>query len=310
MFPIPESFVRKQDAVHGAPGHAWLARLPAILAACARRWGLTLGPPLPNLTWHYVAAAVRADGTPVVVKACSPTGEFARQVAALRLCAGHGAARLLAQAPEHEVMVLERLLPGTPLTGVADDEAATTIAIGVMRDYWRPVPPDHPFPSVADWADDFDRLRRHLGGPGGPGDPRLAALVAEARHLLGELLASGAPPVVLHGDLHHGNILSAGPRGWLAIDPKGLVGEPACEAGGSLLWNNLPGAAAGQGNASTLARRVAQLAAALGVERERVRRWGLVQGVLAGTWSVGKGGRVEEWAIAHAERLAALANSD
>ena len=305
MFPAPEPFARKQVRVHGAAGHAWLARLPATLAACARRWDLTLGPPLPDLTWHYVAAAVRADGTPVVVKACSPTGELARQVAALRLCAGRGVARLLAEAPEHEVMLLERLLPGTPLTGVADDEAATPIAIGVMRDYWRPVPLEHPFPSVADWADDFDRLRRHLGSPG---DPRLAALVEEARHLLGELLASAAPPVVLHGDFHHGNILSAGQRGWLAIDPKGLVGEPACEAGGSLLWNNLPDAAAGPGGACILARRVAQMAIALGIERERVRRWGFVQGVLAGTWSVGKGGRVGAWAIAHAERLAALAD--
>ena len=232
MFPIPEAFARKQAAVHGAAGHAWLARLPGILVDCARRWDLTLGPPLPDLTWHYAAAAARADGTPVVVKACSPTGEFARQVAALRLCAGRGAARLLAEAPEHEAMLLEHLLPGTPLGGVTDDEAATTIAIGVMWEYWRPVPADHPFPSVAGWADEFERLRRHLGGHG---DPRLAALVAEARYLFGELLASAAPPVVLHGDLHHGNILAAGPRGWLAIDPKGLVGEPACEAGGSFL---------------------------------------------------------------------------
>ena len=306
MFPVPEPFARKQTAVHGAAGHAWLAQLPAILADCARRWDLTLGPPLPDLTWHYVVTAVRTDGTPVVVKACSPTGEFARQVAALRLCAGHGAARLLADTPEYEDMLLERLRPGTPLTGVADDAAATAIAIRVMQDYWRPVPPEHPFPSVADRAEEFDRLCRHLDSSG---EQRLAALVAETRQLFGELLASSASPVVLHGDLHHGNILSVGTRGWLAIDAKGLVGEPACEAGGSFLWNNLP-SVAGQGSARILARRVTQLAAAWGVERERVRRWGLVQGVLAGTWSVGKGGPVGAWAIAHAERLATLADQD
>lgn len=39
------------------------------------------------------------------------------------------------------------------------------------------------------------------------------------------LLSSPHDAVVLHGDLHHGNILDFGTRGWLAIDPKGLVGE-------------------------------------------------------------------------------------
>lgn len=39
------------------------------------------------------------------------------------------------------------------------------------------------------------------------------------------LLSSPHDEVVLHGDLHHGNILDFGTRGWLAIDPKGLVGE-------------------------------------------------------------------------------------
>lgn len=39
------------------------------------------------------------------------------------------------------------------------------------------------------------------------------------------LLSSPHDEVVLHGDLHHGNILDFGTRGWLAIDPKGLLGE-------------------------------------------------------------------------------------
>ena len=32
---------------------------------------------------------------------------------------------------------------------------------------------------------------------------------------------------MLHGDLHHGNVLDSGTRGWLAIDPKFLFGERA-----------------------------------------------------------------------------------
>jgi streptomycin 6-kinase len=40
-----------------------------------------------------------------------------------------------------------------------------------------------------------------------------------------DLLATQRDVVVLHGDMHHENILKFSSRGWLAIDPKGLVGE-------------------------------------------------------------------------------------
>jgi streptomycin 6-kinase len=40
-----------------------------------------------------------------------------------------------------------------------------------------------------------------------------------------ELLAKPSEVVILHGDIHRGNVLDFGPRGWLASDPKGLVGE-------------------------------------------------------------------------------------
>jgi len=32
---------------------------------------------------------------------------------------------------------------------------------------------------------------------------------------------------ILHGDLHHGNVLYSSDKGWLAIDPKGLIGDRA-----------------------------------------------------------------------------------
>jgi streptomycin 6-kinase len=103
-------------------GQAWLDRLPALLAACERRWGLTIGVRFPSQSPHYVAPAVRADGEALVMKVCAPTGEFVHEAEALRLCAGHGTVQLLACDPRNEVLVLERLQPGTPLGSLADDE--------------------------------------------------------------------------------------------------------------------------------------------------------------------------------------------
>ena len=95
--PIPEGFRQNMLIVHGhEKATTWLDNLPTILARCAQRWHLTLLPPVAHLSFHYVAPAVHADGTPVIIKACSPTGKFAAEAEALRLLAGPGMARLLA----------------------------------------------------------------------------------------------------------------------------------------------------------------------------------------------------------------------
>src|SRR6266851_1428868 len=125
MCIIPDDFRREMLALHEEEGRAWLDRLPTILAACEQRWGLTIGPPF-GLSFHYVAPAVRDDGTPVVVKACSPTGEFTQEAEALRLFDGQGMVQLLDCDPTNEVMLLERLIPGTLLKSVEDDEEATS----------------------------------------------------------------------------------------------------------------------------------------------------------------------------------------
>jgi streptomycin 6-kinase len=53
--------------------------------------------------------------------------------------------------------------------------------------------------------------------------------LGKAARLARDLPAEPVPPGALHGDLHHENVLSS-PRGWLAIDPKGIWGDPAYEA--------------------------------------------------------------------------------
>ncbi len=301
-FAIPDHFVRTITETNGAAGRDWLDRLPTILDACAEQWDLTLGPPFAGLSYNYAAPATRADGAQAVVKACPPSGEFRVQSAALRVYDGRGAARLRAADHEREVMLLERLEPGAMLSAVEDDAEATAIAAGVMRALWRPVSPEHPFPSVADWGEGFARLRRRYDGGTGPFPP---ALVEEAEHLFAELNASAAAPVVLHGDLHHYNILDAGSRGWLAIDPKGLAGEPAYEIG-AYLRNRLPEPLPNPEAARVTARRIDQFAAELGLDRARVRGWGLAQAVLSAWWTVEDHGHGWEPTIALAELVAAL----
>ena len=106
-----------------------------------------------------------------------------------------------------------------------------------------------------------------------------------------------ADPVLLHGDLHHENILEAERESWLAIDPKGLVGEAAYETG-ALLRNQLSVVFEDSQPGRVMARRVDQLAEELGLDRTRVRGWGLAQAVLSAWWDVEDFGRLGDFDMA------------
>jgi len=151
MFALPEDFLQFMRDVYGTEAaNAWFQRLPSFLEECAERWQLKLLPPFENLSFHYVAPAVRVDGTPVILKTCAFSDEFEHGLAALRLFNGRGIARLLEYDEEQKVMLLERLQPGTMLESLVpdQDERATSILAGVMRQLWRPAPTEHTFPTV------------------------------------------------------------------------------------------------------------------------------------------------------------------
>jgi streptomycin 6-kinase len=300
MNGVPEGLARTVVELHGSEGAEWLKRLHATIEDYAERWALRVSAPFEPLSYNYVAPAVRADGTDAVLKAGVPGGELTTEIEALRVFGGRGSARLLEADPDRGVLLLERLRPGTPLTRLSDDEA-TTAAVEVMRQLWRPVPSQHAFPTINEWGAGFERLRARFGGPG----PFPARLVETAEALFSDLVASMADPVLLHGDLHHWNILAAERQPWLAVDPKGVVGEPAYEVG-ALLRNPMPELLKEPHLGRTLGRRADQLAEELRLDRDRLVGWGVAQAVLAAWWSYEDRGHGWEPWIACAETLALL----
>jgi streptomycin 6-kinase len=282
VFQIPQAMVRNVPSMVGSEGQAWLDQLPGLLRELSKRWGISIDAPFPDVWFNYVAPARRRDGSRAVLKVGFPHPELFTEIDALRLYNGRGAVQILEIDEEKAAFLLERLEPGKQLSSLEDDAEATRIAAAVMRQLRPPIPRKHRFPTVADWANrGFRKLRAEFDGGTGP-FPR--GLVEEAEMVFAELLPSMAEAVVLHGDLHHGNILSAHRAPWLTIDPKGVVGEPAYETG-SLLRNPFPQLLDYPDVGRVLSRRIDILAHELGFERERIRRWGLAQAVLSAWWS-------------------------
>jgi streptomycin 6-kinase len=297
---IPESFARSIYEIYGDSGKAWLQNLPDLIRKCELRWSITVLPPY-KLSYNYVAPAVQIDGTHLVFKAGMPNPELNSEMEALRLFNGQGSCRLLAGDAGSGILLLEQLQPGQMLSTLEDDAATTSIAAAVMRQLWRPVPANHNFPTVQHWANGLRKLRLYYKGGTGP-FPR--KVVEEAEDLFHTLLVSMDTPVLLHGDLHHENILSAQRQPWLAIDPKGVVGEPAYEAGA--LLRNPERVLKSTDLANITTRRIDQLSAELQLDRTRIRGWGLAQAVLSAWWTFEDHGHGWERAIHLAEVISQI----
>jgi len=297
---IPEAFARTIRDVYGDRGKTWLQNLPDLIRQCELRWSITVLLPY-QLSYNYVAPAIHSDGTPLVFKAGVPNPELSSEIDSLRLFDGQGICRLLASDAALGILLLEQVRPGLMLSTLKDDEAATSAAAAVMRQLWRPVPSVYNFPTVQRWAEGLQKLRRYFHGGSGPFPNKL---VEEAEDLFESLLVSMETPVLLHGDLHHYNILSSTRQSWLAIDPKGVVGEPAYEVGA--LLRNPFWLLESADLAAITARRIDQLSAELHLDRVRIRDWALAQAVLSAWWALEDHGHGWEGAIAFAQAISQI----
>ncbi len=228
MNGLSETFSHRIVGAFGEEGVLWLQHLPSILDSLTSRWAITIMDPFEDMAYNFVAPAIREDGSEVVVKVGVPHRELRTEIAALRIFNGRGVARLVEALPESGAFLLERLEPGDPVLHLGDDESATSIASEVMRQLWKSGVQEGEFPSVSDWASGLQKLRDRFDGGTGPFSK---SLIETAESLFRDLLSSMDEVTLLHGDLHHWNILSAEREPWLAIDPQGVIGEPAYEVG-------------------------------------------------------------------------------
>lgn len=280
-------------------GGRWLDALPTLVGAATARWSLRITSVFeaPQMI-GFVAAVERDDGSAAILKINAPDRESDHEADALARWDGRGAVRLLACDASERSLLLERCSPGTPLWDVEDDDAATRIAASVLRRIWRTPQAGHPFRALADeatrWGDElpatFEELRR----------PFERALLETAVAACRDLVADSVEIVVVHQDLHGGNILRAEREPWLVIDPKPLVGERAFDV--VSLVRDRRRMLAGPDGARIVRRRLDILTDELGLDRERMRLWSLVHAL---AWGVEDSGDGFDPAHVHVARLLA-----
>jgi streptomycin 6-kinase len=266
------------------------------LAGYLDRWQLTRdgADEITSRTSHIYY--VRHGREPAVLKILAGASDEATAPRWLRHFAGRGAARVIRE--DRGAVLLQRAMPGSPLSElVADgrDEQATDILATVMLRLHHGRKPPAGWPTLLDWAEGFTRQRAR------PLHRRLPQrLFDRGETIFRELAASQGTQYLLHGDLHHGNVLADGKEDWLVVDPKGVVGESAYETAAAI--RNPAEFYPFQLDAAFMGRRVAIFAERLSVERERILGWFVAQTVLSACWLIEDGDSEE--AVARAVRLA------
>ena len=204
------------------------------------------------------------DGTEAVLKIQKPHRESEHEADALELWDGEGAIRLLDHDPDAHALLLERCVPGTPLSETGQD-AALDVFVELLPRLWRPA--GEPFHTLADeaswWAEYLPRQDW-----GNNRDLLDAALEA-----LRELPGTQGEQVLLNQDLHADNVLAAQREPWLLIDPKPLVGEREFSVAPIVRSFEL-----GHSKRDVL-YRFDRLTSELGLDRERARGWTIAQTV-------------------------------
>jgi streptomycin 6-kinase len=283
---VPASLRRNILDLHGQAGREWLSRLPELLERCSAKWSLRLDRPYSNSSYSYVTRVTQPDGMAAVLKLSFPDEGAIQEAAALHKFGGRGTVELFAYEPSIAALLLARAQPGDPLAELSaiDDQQATSVVANVARALHREAPSADGFPCTDLWPLEIERLSNIVER-----NPSLRGLTADARAVVIELAASGSEHVLLHGDLHHFNILNAGEE-WVAIDPKGIAGERECEIGPFVLNPIRPDLA------RILTRRMAQLCEELALDRRRAWAWTFVRAVLAILWALEDHGEAPaEW---------------
>ncbi len=282
---VSDEFADHAAHVWGDEGAAWVRRIPDLVDDLCAEWDMRVTDADFALSFNFVVPVVHNGDEAGVLKLGLPY-ELRREIEALRIFDGRGACRVLASDPLRGAMLLERIEPGVPLVSIGECPEAVSAAVQVMKRLRRAPPAGHALPRLVDWWQAAtDGLEAKRGGP----SPLPYDIVVEAASIYAEMRTREADEVVLHGDLHHLNILSSNRQGWLAIDPHGVTGPPECEIGAFML-NPHHGAPVSPDARDLLSKRLDQFARELEYDREALRRAALAYGVLSATWSAEHGG--------------------
>lgn len=283
---LPAELVEHVRTICGADGEAWLADLPATVRELSRKWRVGVEAAFPGGEYNFVAPATALDGRACVVKIEPPFKESEIFCGAkwLRSRDGDAAVRVYAEDRDRRAILIERVRPGLSLWDAFESDPAgcVGVAIEVLRRSLREPPADLADTLSLDlWFDNFRNGYRDVDFP----EP----YAERALGIYDRLSPQPGRTLHLHGDFHHGNVITSDERGpFIAIDAKGLVGHLGYEIA-VFLNNHYRWQRESPGIVDLLDDAVARFAAAFEFSAIEVREWAFAAHIIGEWWAVDDG---------------------
>ncbi|MDF1758150.1 MAG: aminoglycoside phosphotransferase family protein [Legionellaceae bacterium] len=275
-------FEENINNIYGELGCKWLANLPGIVKQLASKYSLTDLHPVDNMSFNYIAKGYQ-NSKPIILKLSLDNKGLSKEADCLKAFSNHGVVEIIAR--EDGCLIIEQAQPGTTLKEYFpsnDNDSLEIICKIIKKLHTSTILENNNFQYI-------EKLLKVLDNDLDiPKD-----VLLNARRIRDNLLSSTQNKVLLHGDLHHDNILKNGNR-WLVIDPKGFIGDPVFDVC-AFISNPIPELLEQDNPGEIINQRIGGLAKWLGYPEQRIRDWHYVKIVLCWAWCLEDNLDVEYW---------------
>jgi streptomycin 6-kinase len=278
VITVPEQFAEWRIRVDGESGRTWVQSLPALVERLLEQWDLVVDDVEPLHGGLSLVVLVHRGEQPLAVKLSWLEDTTEGEALALRAWNGRGVVELLDAEPETGALLLERLdhtrsLHTLPLWDAAQVAGCLIRTLAVAA----PAGVNTLGEVAAGISEGLPRRQRALGDPVPSGWVQAACRYADE-------LGSAGEQVLIHADLHYGNVLAATRQPWLAIDARALQGAPEYSVP-ELMWNR-----ADELHTDADVRRLLNLIAAAGnLDVETAHGWVVARCVDYWLWGLERG---------------------
>jgi streptomycin 6-kinase len=229
VIKLSDVFIKNVTATYGQPGIAWLDQLSNQLDKLATLWDFKLLQPVTNLSYNFVAEVELPSGL-AILKVAPPSAKLMSE--AEWLINHKNCVPVVLQTDKiNNAFLMEKLSPGSSLKSLvkagSDEEATQVIAQLILDIQTNHVSHQINYQHISEHIPALTLLRGHLD----------ANILEQGIAIFSQLCADRSQDVILHGDLHHDNILRSD-NTWKVIDPHGYVGHPCAEVG-PMMFNPL-----------------------------------------------------------------------
>ncbi|MDI9634590.1 aminoglycoside phosphotransferase family protein [Kamptonema cortianum] len=273
---LNSTFVSNLRDLYGKEGEDWINNLSSRVIQLSEKWNFRFLNVMPNLTYNFVALVeVIPTGERAILKMGLRHENIATEVRWLQ-CFSKGIPKVYWHDDEYHAFLMKCLEPENSLktlVKIGQDDCATRTLCRTIRDLQSHQQKKSEFPHISELAGSLSSLKNHFDG----------RMLSKAESLFHELTTDRTKDVVLHGDLHHDNVLSSGAT-WKVIDPHGYVGDPAFEVG-AMIYNPCDYFPKESSLSQIVERRLKILAEELPFDAKRIKAWAYCRTALSIAWT-------------------------